>query len=154
MTDSSTFGVSVYNFMQPTSGAYPHQKWINNNRDSYGIPNFVNFSQSNGQIYSAFAADISQSYSREVELLLTRLRVFIYVGQYDLIVNPAATYNFVNKLQWEGLTDWQRTSKQLWRRGNKTAGTVKDAGNLTLAVVYEAGHMVPTDQPESSMQLV
>lgn len=69
-------------------------------------------------------------------------------------MNPAATYNFVNKLRWEGLTDWQRTSKQLWRRADKTVGTVKDAGNLTLAVIYEAGHMVPTDQPESSMQLV
>ena len=36
----------------------------------------------------------------------------------------------------------------------RTAGQVKSFGALTFARIYDAGHMVPYDQPEASLEMV
>jgi carboxypeptidase C (cathepsin A) len=76
------------------------------------------------------------------------MRVVIYNGQLDIIVNTPAAYNFVNQLNWNKLSQWQKVDKQVWTINNgKVVGTAKDFDNLAFVVIYGAGHMVPTDQP-------
>lgn len=64
-----------------------------------------------GEIYSAFAADISQSFVADLIYTLRKVKVLIYNGQNDVIVNTAGVLNYLNSLNWEGISSWKKTEK-------------------------------------------
>jgi len=49
----------------------------------------------------------------------------VYVGQFDMIVNPTTTFDFVNALDWEGIVDWQMSKKRIWKINDKVVGSIK-----------------------------
>lgn len=94
--------------------------------------------------------------------LLENYKVLIYSGQNDIILGPSPTESFLLGLQWSGKEAYASARKIVWRRSSKgpgsnlpdVAGYVRQAGNLTQAVVRGAGHMVPGDQPERALDLL
>ena len=59
-----------------------------------------------------------------------------------------------DSIRWEGSTAWAKAEREIWKRGGETAGYVKRAENLTNAIVRNAGHLVPTDQPAWAKDLI
>ncbi len=89
-----------------------------------------------------------------VNLLNKRIRVLIYNGQDDFVVNTAGVLAYLNGLNWSGIPQWKRTSKKIWRLYGENKGWAKVHNNLWFVLVNHAGHMVPTDQPESAYSLL
>jgi cathepsin A (carboxypeptidase C) len=59
---------------------------------------------------------------------------------------------WTNVLEWPGKNDFNKAPEEdLKLPGGKKTGVVKSSGNFTFMEIYAAGHMVPMDQPEASL---
>ena len=64
-------------------------------------------------------------------------------------------------LHWTGHSSFNAEEDHAWVYGienvqggvARTAAAVKGTGSLTFLQVYEAGHMVPMDQPEAALDM-
>ncbi|KAI8853149.1 Alpha/Beta hydrolase protein [Chytridium lagenaria] len=117
---------------------------------------------SNPLCYSILS-DIEAYLNRpDVQLVLgvdhsyTGVRILIYAGDSDYICNWMGNEAWTLALEWEGqegfnaapVIDW--TSKITGRK----AGVFRSFNGLAFLRVFEAGHMVPYDQPEHSVEFI
>lgn len=129
--------------------------FLQRNKADLGVTDAsLNYIPGNDRIYESFANDIPRSYAPLVVNLLKRIRVLIYNGQNDFVVNTAGVLTYLNGLNWEGVPRWKRTRKEIWTIHGEIKGWAKVAGNLWFAFVNGAGHMVPSDQPEAAFNLL
>ena len=64
----------------------------------------------------------------------------------NYIGNKAWTYD----LEWSGKQAFQAATEHEF----KSTGKARTANGFTFLQVYDAGHMVPTDQPEKSLDMI
>lgn len=92
-----------------------------------------------------------------VPLLEDGVRVLIYAGDQDLICNWLGNARWVNALDWEGKEGFAAAPEVPWAApgaGGRARGSVKAAGGLAFVKVFDAGHMVPMDQPAAALELI
>ena len=151
-------GISPYNFETYEGGDEYYDKWLNtaNVKKAYGVDPSVTFKDCVDQTYEDFYPDISTSYLGNYSYLLTQtvvpnFRVILYSGQNDIIVNTVGSYNFIKAIDWSGNTGFVNSKKKLLTGiDGSVIGNYKNYKALTFAVIYDAGHMVPTDQPSAA----
>lgn len=73
-------------------------KILQDNKDKLGAK--VDYVPGNDAVYTAFADDISRSYEGDVALALRSVKVLIYNGQDDVVVNTAGVLQYLNSLNW------------------------------------------------------
>ncbi|XP_072754363.1 venom serine carboxypeptidase-like [Anoplolepis gracilipes] len=105
-------------------------------------------------VYGYLEDDIMQSIIVILEDLLEHYNVLIYNGQLDIIVAYPLTENYIQKMQWSGADKYNNTARKFWTVGDELAGYTKHVDNLTFALVRNAGHMVPSDQPKWAFDLI
>lgn len=99
-----------------------------------------------------FAGDWMKPYHKAVTTLLdSGLPVLIYAGDKDFICNWLGNEAWTEVLPWGEAEGFQSAKSHPWKVGANKAGKVKNHKNFTFLRVYEAGHMVPYDQPENSL---
>ena len=145
-------GISTFNFRHYDEMDETFAKFLDTNKAEFGAS--VKYIPGNDQVYTSFANDISRSYASDVVFLLRNVKVLIYNGQNDFVVNTAGVLQYVNSLNWEGINQWKRTKKQIWTMAGEVKGWAKVSGNLWFALVNGAGHMVPTDKPGEAFSLI
>lgn len=88
-------------------------------------------------------------------LLEAGIKVLIYAGDADFICNHFGNKAWTLALEWSGQDAFNAAKDVKWTaRTGKVAGEFRMAGNLGFLRVYEAGHMVPYDQPEHSLEFI
>ncbi|WIA37630.1 hypothetical protein OEZ86_014531 [Tetradesmus obliquus] len=105
----------------------------------------------NAQFYGDFMRDFSL---KLVPLLEDKVRVMIYAGDRDLICNWLGNRRWVDQLQWEGAQGWSQAQDKAWMVQGKQAGLVTSYDTLSFVKVFEAGHMVPMDQPAAALDMI
>eukprot|EP01017_Pseudomicrothorax_dubius_P046044 TRINITY_DN805_c0_g3_i2.p1 TRINITY_DN805_c0_g3~~TRINITY_DN805_c0_g3_i2.p1 ORF type:complete len:461 (-),score=101.99 TRINITY_DN805_c0_g3_i2:182-1564(-) len=152
-------GINVYNYRQynaDVDGFIPD--WANSPKvkQMLNIPPTHTFYSCVDEVYSNFTKDISSSYSWKVEALLGKVKVLIYSGQDDIIVNTAGTNNWLSQAEFPAdmAANWQNVKKQRWTIEGAPVGTVSINKNFYYAVVNKAGHMVPTDNPRPALDML
>lgn len=96
------------------------------------------------------AGDWMQPYVNYVAPLLeSGVKILIYAGDADFICNWIGNKAWTLNLEWEGQEKFNEAKDITWvsDRTGEEAGEWRMAGNLAFLRVYEAGHMVPYDQP-------
>lgn len=89
------------------------------------------------------------------EVLDLGLPVLIYAGDKDYICNWLGNHAWTELLEWEGMYGFQAAKLQNWTTlQGEIAGEVKNFDKLTFLKVNDAGHMVPFNQPEASLDMV
>lgn len=90
------------------------------------------------------------------EMLADGVRVLVYAGEEDLICNWLGNRRWVDTLPWAQQADWLDAPELQWTpvAASKPAGAVTAVGPLTFIKVYEAGHMVPMDQPVAALDMI
>jgi len=103
-----------------------------------------------------FQGDWMQPFHRLVPNILKEIPVLIYAGDADYICNWLGNQAWTEALEWPGKKAFNDASiKDLkLSDADKEYGKVKAAGNFTFMQVYQAGHMVPMDQPENSLDFL
>jgi len=93
-----------------------------------------------------------------LEEILSSMKVLIYSGNQDIIVNLRGTANMVRALRWAGRGHFARSQKTTYwvqHEGRRIlSGHYNSGGNLTFLVVRGAGHMVPISQPVTARQIL
>lgn len=107
----------------------------------------IDYIPQNNQVYNSFKDEITKSFAKDLVIVLKKVKVLIYSGQNDYIVNSAGTQNFINSLNWDGISNWKKSKKSVWSIRNEIRGWAKVYSSLWYAIVNGAGHKISADQP-------
>ena len=87
-------------------------------------------------------------------MLESNIRVLIYAGDCDFICNWMGNKAWTLALEWTGQKDFNSADdKEIGYGVVRKAVAAEGTGSLTFLQVYEAGHMVPMDQPKNALSL-
>ena len=99
-----------------------------------------------------FHSDEMKDFSPFVaDLLNNDIPTLIYAGDVDFICNYLGNKAWVTELDWKNGAEFKAAEDHDWNNG---AGLAKTAGKLSFLQVYDAGHMVPSDQPEHALTMI
>merc|ERR1712150_244616 len=84
------------------------------------------------------------------DLLKDNLPVLIYAGDVDFICNYMGNKAWTLGLDWTHGSDFQKAEDHEW----KGKGLARTSNGFTFLQVYDAGHMVPSDQPEVALDMI
>jgi len=109
----------------------------------------------NYEVNSAFGIDVIESFRYEIPSLLNAgIRVVIYNGDLDLICNWVGGKMWAEGMNWSGKQHFVAAPMKGWNVNGVPAGQSKTYGGFTFVRVYQAGHMVPHDQPANVLQIL
>lgn len=105
-----------------------------------------------------FNGDVSHNTAALIpQLLEDGIKLLIYAGEADFMCNYIGNLEWTLALEWTGKADYNLAapldfiSGKEGKSAGKTRSTGAGSGTLTYLQVYDAGHMVPFDQPEVSL---
>ncbi|KAH7579260.1 Serine carboxypeptidase [Nakaseomyces glabratus] len=104
-----------------------------------------------------FNGDWMKPYHKQViEILEKGVPVLIYAGDKDFICNWMGNRAWTDELQWKYSSGFAQEPVRNWTASitGEVAGEVKSYENLTFLRLFDGGHMVPYDQPESSLSML
>ena len=103
-----------------------------------------------------FQGDWMKPFHRLVPGLIEKMPVLIYAGDADFICNWLGNKAWTEALDYPDHKKFAAAEmKDLYIDGDKdqrNIGAVKSSGNFTFMRIHAAGHMVPLDQPEASLE--
>lgn len=82
------------------------------------------------------------------------MNFFIRSGNLDLIVAYPLSANTYKQMKWKGSEDHSLNYRKPFFFNRKLAGYTKKTNNFYEAIIINAGHMVPMDQPAIMMNLL
>ncbi|XP_057779424.1 serine carboxypeptidase-like 47 [Salvia miltiorrhiza] len=117
-------------------------------RDIYFVP-------CSSKVYELMFPDMMKNFQVGLPTLLQDgIKLLIYAGEYDLICNWLGNSRWVENMQWSGRKRFVSGKWVPFKVGGVAAGLRKSYGGLTFLKVYNAGHMVPMDQPRASLEML
>ncbi|KAJ2305721.1 hypothetical protein IWW54_004987 [Coemansia sp. RSA 2705] len=103
----------------------------------------------------ALNGDPMKPFHQEIPpLLADGIRVLIYAGDADFICNWYGNKAWALALEWPGQAQFGAAADRPWAVDGRAAGESRTHGNFTFVRVFEAGHMVPYDQPAAALAMV
>ncbi|PSR78186.1 hypothetical protein PHLCEN_2v7518 [Hermanssonia centrifuga] len=144
---------------------YPITKQISSYLDNPDIRKTIgvdpsltgNFSSCSPSVGQAFWLSMDSAFPTQyyIEALLERgIRTLLYIGANDWICNWVGNERMALGLEWTMQQEFIAQPLREWEIDGAAAGMVRNAGPLTFATLYGAGHMVPYDKPKESLELV
>ena len=111
--------------------------------------------QCNQVVHTFMLGDWITDYSPQVDLALKNgVGFLVYSGDKDFICNWRGGEAWTNKIRWEKQLEFQSADYQDWDVDGTPAGQYKQTDNFTFLRVYDAGHMVPMDQPKNALEML
>jgi cathepsin A (carboxypeptidase C) len=140
------------------------ETWMNDakNKAALGVDPSRDFESCNMQVNQGFAFQgdgMHNSASLLPELINDGIRLLVYAGNADMMCNYIGNERWVEALDSKFHDEFAASDAVPWvtKRSGKLAGSVRSAGgagNVTFVTVFDAGHMVPYDQPEAALDLI
>ncbi|PPQ66021.1 hypothetical protein CVT26_010777 [Gymnopilus dilepis] len=142
--------------------------WMNepSNKAALGVNPERTFESCNMEVNQAFTLNGDGAHNSAAllpELVNAGVRLLVYAGNADMMCNYLGNGRWVEQLVTDFLPEYTQTDAVPWvtAKSGRVAGEVRSAGgggfragNVTFVTVYEAGHMVPYDQPEAALDLI
>lgn len=138
-------------------GFHRHVKFFNDPLDNLmngdlkrklNIPENVTWGGQSAAVFNYLSGDFMIPVVEDVELLLnsTNLKVNVYSGQLDLIVDSIGTENWVHSLKWPGINNFMNREKEVFIGSyGAPRAFVKKEKNFSFYWILRAGHMIPSD---------
>jgi cathepsin A (carboxypeptidase C) len=104
-----------------------------------------------GSVHTALLGDWMTNLAPKVtDLLNAGLDTLVYSGDKDFICNWRGGEAWTNDVAWDGHEDYSKATYADWNVDGKAAGALKTHKNLKFLRVFDAGHMVPMNQPANA----
>eukprot|EP00529_Nitzschia_sp_RCC80_P005731 CAMPEP_0113494036 /NCGR_PEP_ID=MMETSP0014_2-20120614/28902_1 /TAXON_ID=2857 /ORGANISM="Nitzschia sp." /LENGTH=1012 /DNA_ID=CAMNT_0000387921 /DNA_START=167 /DNA_END=3207 /DNA_ORIENTATION=- /assembly_acc=CAM_ASM_000159 len=154
----------------------PNHKWMGcipetrRRLGSLGRQSQNNVEDNNHRRLNFMAHDTPWSVTPYIGQLLdeANIQVLIYSGDRDIICCTQGSEEALRKMDWSGTREippgaasatpqynaWTAAPRGLWMYNDYPAGYVKSHKNLNLVTVYNAGHMVPYNQPGPALDML
>lgn len=151
-------GADVYdvrpNSPDPESGS---SKWLNTAKVREALSAEVDsYEECDDSVYAGFEStgDWMKPIHEYVPDILAKIPVLIYAGDADYICNWLGNRAWTKALEWPGKEAFNNAEVQSLTIGTEEYGKLTTAQNFAFIQIYQAGHMVPTDQPEASLDML
>jgi len=114
------------------------------------------WSSCNMQVNQMFSGDWMKNYQQELpDLLADDIRVLIYAGDQDYICNWLGNKAWTLAMDWSGKDAFNAATDDAFRNADGLeVGKIRSSGGFSFLQIYQAGHMVPLDQPEVALHMV
>ncbi|KAJ2929431.1 hypothetical protein H1R20_g7659, partial [Candolleomyces eurysporus] len=144
------------------------ENWLNDPKikATLGVDPEREFASCNMEVNQAFVANGDGAHNSAAllpDLVNDGVRLLVYAGNADMMCNFIGNERWLDALETKFSEEFRKTKAVPWvtLSGGNVAGKVRSAGsssftagNVTFVEVYEAGHMVPYDQPEAALDLI
>ncbi|KIM49641.1 hypothetical protein M413DRAFT_438816 [Hebeloma cylindrosporum] len=141
------------------------ETWLNDpsNKAALGVNPSRTFESCNMQVNQAFTLNGDGMHNSALllpELVDAGVRLLVYAGNADMMCNYIGNERWLGELQTKFQEEFSESEPVPWvtAQSGHTVGEVRSAGsgagNVTFVTIYEAGHMVPYDQPEAALDLI
>ncbi|KAI0347644.1 serine carboxypeptidase [Trametopsis cervina] len=141
--------------------------WMNNpaNKKALGVPLSLDFASCNMDVNQQFFLQGDGTHNSAAllpDIINDDIKLLVYAGNADAMCDFIGNEAWVLKLEHKFHNELVKSSSIKWTTldSGRVAGEVRSAGgdgftagNVTFVQVYEAGHMVPFDQPEAALDL-
>lgn len=106
-------------------------------------------------IFFELSGDWMKDYQNMIpDQLAAGIRVMMYAGDQDYICNWLGNQAWTQELEWPGHDAFNAASAKPWMVNGTEAGTLQTADGFSFLRVYDAGHMVPRDQPAVALAML
>jgi cathepsin A (carboxypeptidase C) len=113
------------------------------------------WSECNRFVNLMFQQDWMKNYQTMLpDLLSDGIRVLVYAGDVDFICNWLGNKKWTLALDWEHRADFNAAADADWKVDSKSAGRLRSSNGFSFLQVFQAGHMVPMDQPAAALQML
>lgn len=124
--------------------------WVSTDGSSYGVsPDAPAIAR---HLLADEMLDVSIDTFRD---LLDHYKFLFYAGNMDgSSCNNLGVGRMIDRLAWTGTVDYRAAARRPWVLDGQVAGLAKSSGNMSYVVVLNSGHLVPTDQPVASLDMM
>jgi cathepsin A (carboxypeptidase C) len=106
-------------------------------------------------VHTALLGDWLNNLAAKVQYVLeSGLQVLVYSGDKDFVCNWRGGETWTNAVTWSGQTEFNSAPYKEWMVNGQPAGQLKEFKNFKFLRVYNAGHMVPMDQPVNALNML
>jgi cathepsin A (carboxypeptidase C) len=113
------------------------------------------WTECNTAVHTALLGDWMLDLSPQVtDILEAGVDTLVYSGDKDFICNWRGGEKWTHDIAWTGHADFADASYNDWTVGSKAAGALKEYKNLKFLRVFDAGHMVPMNQPAAALEML
>lgn len=120
-----------------------------------GVHPGVTWRACSSAVLELYLLDYIQSFESDVARLLDLgVKVLLYEGDMDYGCNFIGNLMWVKSLDWKGREAFHAAPEVEFKVGERWGGSARIAGPLSFVRVYNAGHLVPKDQPEVALFLI
>ena len=124
-------------------------------RAELGIPSHVTWEDCNKEVTFGMIGDELRHYQQDIpQQLAAGIRVQIYAGDQDYICNWLGNKAWALDMTWPGQGAFNNAVDVPWYVDGKAAGMIRTSGGFSFVQVYDAGHMVPMDQPKAALEML
>ncbi|CAL0329062.1 unnamed protein product [Lupinus luteus] len=107
------------------------------------------------KVYYAMLDDWMKNFDVDIPSLLEDgIKLLVYAGEEDLICNWLGNYRWVRAMKWSGQKKFISAPTVKFIVDGAEAEALTSHGPLSFLKVYQAGHMVPMDQPKASLEML
>lgn len=109
----------------------------------------------NMEVHTALLGDWTTNMASKVSAVLEKgIQVLVYSGDKDFICNWRGGEAWTNAVTWTGQEDFNKQEYSDWDVKGVPAGALKSYKNLKFLRVFNAGHMVPMNQPQNALAML
>jgi len=115
------------------------------------------WSSCNLVVNKMFQNDFMKNYHTKLpDLLKSGIRVLVYAGDVDYICNWLGNKHWALNLEWPHKANFNSAEDKpyMLADGKTQFGRVRQASGFSFVQVYQAGHMVPMNQPEAALTML
>ncbi|CEG48455.1 serine protease family [Plasmopara halstedii] len=118
-------------------------------------PKSAKWQSCNMEVHAGFSFDWMKNFQQLVPPMLEAgIRGLVYAGDADFIVNWMGCKAWTLQLPWSQHDEFLAAEDKDWIVDGQKAGRIRQVGPFAFQQVYEAGHMVPLDQPKHALALL
>lgn len=127
-------------------------------KDAVGASNIDIYTSCDSTVFSNFIKtgdEMKPFHTQVAELLNNDIPVLLYAGDKDYICNWLGNHAWANELEYKDMKGFQAASLVPWKtKDGEVAGEIQNHGIFSFVRVYNAGHMVPYNQPENALDML
>ncbi|KAJ7943001.1 Carboxypeptidase [Quillaja saponaria] len=123
-------------------------------KNALGAKESIIFEECSDVVGDALNEDVMKSVKYMVEFLVSKSKVLLYQGQYDLRDGVVQVEAWVKTMKWNGIGKFLNAERNIWKVDGELAGYVQKWESLTNVVVLGAGHILPADQAVHSQAMI
>ncbi|XP_038713462.1 serine carboxypeptidase-like 47 [Tripterygium wilfordii] len=157
-----TQNINYYDYRKPRIGHLNYdfsrlENFMNNQevKEALGVPD-IPFVTLSSKVYEAMEGEYMKNSDTGIPALLADgIKVLIYVGEFDLVCNYVGNFKRVTEMAWHGKEEFLKPQSLVsFYVDGIEMGALRSHGPLSFLQVYDAGHMVPMDQPKTALHMI